>query len=70
MLVTIAAKAGSVYLGVAMSAQPTDDDHEPRRRSREEHLADGRPLPPLEDSVIDEFTEEEWDVFWMAINQA
>jgi len=53
-----------------MSAQPNDDNHEPRRRSREEHLADERPLPPLEDSVIDDFTEEEWDVFWMAINQA
>lgn len=53
-----------------MSAQRTDDHSEPRRMTREEHLADARPLPPLEESVIDDFTDEEWAVFWTAINQA
>jgi len=53
-----------------MSAQRADDAHAPKRKSRDEHLADARQLPPLEESVIDEFTDEEWDVFWTAINQA
>ena len=55
---------------VTMSAQHTNDDEKRRPRSREEHLADTRALPPLEESVIDEFTDEEWDVFWTTITQA
>lgn len=57
-------------LAPAMSAQHADDADAPKRKSREEHLADARQLPPLEESVIDEFTDDEWDVFWTAINQA
>jgi len=53
-----------------MSAQRADDAHAPKRKSRDEHLADARQLPPLEESVIDDFTDDEWDVFLAAINQA
>jgi hypothetical protein len=37
--------------------------------SREEHLRRGRPLPPREEMAIEDLTDEEWEVFWAAINE-
>jgi hypothetical protein len=36
--------------------------------SREEVLCRGRPLPPLEEMVIEDLTDEEEEAFWAAIN--
>jgi hypothetical protein len=36
----------------------------------EELLARGRPLPPYEDMVIEELSDEEAESFWVAITQA
>jgi hypothetical protein len=57
-----------------MSVPHTDDQgHRPPCRSlevaREELLARARPLPPHEDMVIDESTDEEAAAFWAAITQ-
>jgi hypothetical protein len=60
---------------VAMSVPRADDQG---RRSpgeslevpREELLARARPLPPHEDMVIGELTDEEAAAFWAAITQA
>jgi hypothetical protein len=42
----------------------------PRALSREEVLRRARPLPPVEETVIDDLTEEEERVFWEAITSA
>ncbi len=42
----------------------------PRPMTREEHLANGRLIRPLEEMAIDDLTDEEWDAFWTAINEA
>lgn len=39
-------------------------------RSREEILRDARPLPPLEETVIEDLTEEEERLFLEAITTA
>jgi hypothetical protein len=60
---------------VAMSV-PHADDQEHRSPGeylevpREELLARARPLPPHEDMVIGELTDEEAAAFWAAITQA
>jgi hypothetical protein len=35
--------------------------------SREEVLRRGGPLPPLEESAIEDLTDAEWQAFWDAI---
>jgi hypothetical protein len=42
----------------------------PRALSREEILHRARPLPPVEETVIDDLTAEEERVFWEAITSA
>jgi hypothetical protein len=54
---------------VSVSAQPADDRPGASLEvSREEVLRRGRPLPPLEESAIEDLTDEEWQAFWDAIN--
>jgi hypothetical protein len=60
---------------VAMSVPHADDQgHRSPGESlevpREELLARARPLPPHEDMVIGELTDEEAAAFWAAITQA
>jgi hypothetical protein len=48
---------------------------QPRRISgaaptREEVLARAKPLPPREEMLIEDLTEEESEAFWQAINEA
>lgn len=38
--------------------------------SREELLRRGRPLPSLQQLVIEDLTEDEADAFWAALNDA
>jgi hypothetical protein len=42
----------------------------PRALSSEEILRRARPLPPVEETVIEDLTEEEERVFWEAITSA
>jgi hypothetical protein len=56
-----------------VSVQPAGERGDPRRgsslaRSREEHLSWARPLPPPEESAIEDLTDEEWQAFWDAIS--
>jgi hypothetical protein len=54
---------------VSVTVQPTDGRPEaPRALTREEYLARGRPLPALEEMVIEDLTDEEAEAFWVAIN--
>jgi hypothetical protein len=47
---------------------PTWDN--PASTSPEEILRRARPLPPIEETVIDDLTEEEGRIFWEAITSA
>jgi hypothetical protein len=52
-----------------VSVQPADDRPGASLEvSREEVLRRGRPLPPLEEMVIEDLTDEEAEAFWVAIN--
>ncbi|HZQ76105.1 MAG TPA: hypothetical protein VFE55_02165 [Acidimicrobiia bacterium] len=53
-----------------MTVEPADERRrEPARAlTREEYLARGRPLPPLEETAIDDLTDEEWQAFWDCIS--
>jgi hypothetical protein len=52
-----------------MTVQPAGSRPEaPRALTREEYLARGRPLLPLEEMVIEDLTDEEAEAFWAAIN--
>jgi hypothetical protein len=54
---------------VSVPVQPADGRPEaPRALTREEYLARGRPLPALEEMVIEDLTDEEAEAFWAAIN--
>ena len=55
---------------VCVTIQPSDDRRRelPRALTREEYLARGRPLPPLEETAIDDLTDEEWQAFWDCIS--
>ena len=61
---------------VSMSVQHAGDDargESPRASmevARETLLARGRPLPPPEDRIIEDLSEEEAESFWVAITQA
>ena len=53
---------------VSVPVQPADDRPKaPRVLTREEYLARGRPLPPLEETVIEDLTDEEAEAFWECI---
>ncbi|MGL5856846.1 MAG: hypothetical protein ACRC35_00285 [Angustibacter sp.] len=58
-------------------SEPGDGSHRPRvpwdnpnASSREEILRRARPLPPAEESVIEDLTEDEERRFWTAITSA
>jgi hypothetical protein len=56
-----------------VTVQPSNDSPVPKpgaslQRSKEEHLRWARPLPPPEEMVIEDLTDEEWDAFWECIN--
>lgn len=55
-----------------MSTHPAADRGPTRslEMDRDELLRRGRPLPPYDDMVIDELTDEEAEAFWAAINEA
>jgi len=54
---------------VSVTVQPAGSRPEaPRALTREEYLARGRPLLPLEEMVIEDLTDEEAEAFWAAIN--
>jgi len=54
---------------VSVTVQPAGNRPEaPRALTREEHLARGKPLPPLEDTVIEDLTDEEAEAFWECIS--
>ena len=54
---------------MSVTVQPADGRPEaPRALTREEYLARGRPLPALEEMVIEDLTDEEAEAFWAAIN--
>jgi hypothetical protein len=54
---------------VSVTVQPADGRPEaPRALTREEYLARGRPLPALEEMVIEDLTDDEAEAFWAAIN--
>jgi hypothetical protein len=55
------------YAGV-VTRQPADDRPAAIDIAREEVLRRGRPLPPLEESAIEDLTDAEWQAFWDAIN--
>jgi len=47
------------------------DDQPPRRlKTREEILAEAKPLPPRSEMLIEDLTDEEFDAFWKAITEA
>lgn len=47
------------------------DDQPPRRpKTREEILAEAKPLPPRSEMVIEDLTEAEDEEFWKAITEA
>lgn len=47
------------------------DDQLPRRlKTREEVLAEAKPLPPRSEMLIEDLTDEEFDAFWKAITEA
>jgi hypothetical protein len=53
-----------------MSTQPADPPPgESLELSVEEVLRRARPLPPREEMVIDDLTDEEQEAFWAAINE-
>jgi hypothetical protein len=53
-----------------MSTQPADPPpRESLELSVEEVLRRARPLPPREEMVIDDLTDEEQEAFWAAINE-
>ena len=53
-----------------MSTQPADESQERRLPTREEVLARAKPLPPRQEMLIEDLTEEESEAFWQAINEA
>jgi hypothetical protein len=54
---------------VSMTVQPAGGRPEaPRALTREEYLARGKPLPPLEETVIEDLTDEEAEAFWECIS--
>jgi hypothetical protein len=54
---------------VSVTVQPAGSRPEaPRVLTREEYLARGKPLPPLEDTVIEDLTDEEAEAFWECIS--
>jgi hypothetical protein len=61
---------------VSMSVQHTGDDARGESPGaslggvREALLARARPLPPPEDMIIEDLSDEEAEAFWVAITQA
>ena len=54
---------------VSVTVQPAGNRPEaPRAPTREEYLARGKPLPPLEDTFIEDLTDEEAEAFWECIS--
>jgi hypothetical protein len=54
---------------VSVTVQPAGSRPEaPRALTREEYLARGKPLPPLEDTVIEDLSDEEAEAFWECIS--
>jgi hypothetical protein len=55
-----------------MSVQAAGDGQPVRslELSRDELLRRAQPLPPYDEMVITELTDEEADAFWAAINEA
>jgi hypothetical protein len=51
-----------------VTRQSADDRPGAVEMAREEVLRRGRPLPPLEESAIEDLTDAEWQTFWDAIN--
>ncbi|HEY4410326.1 MAG TPA: hypothetical protein VGO87_10625 [Acidimicrobiia bacterium] len=52
-----------------MTVQPASNrPNAPRALTREEYLARGKPLPPLEETVIEDLTDEEAEAFWECIS--
>jgi hypothetical protein len=50
--------------------EPAPSWDNPRALSSEQILQRARPLPPVDDTVIEDLTEEEERVFWEAITSA
>jgi hypothetical protein len=54
---------------VSVTVQPAGSRPEASRAlTREEYLARGKPLPPLEETVIEDLTDEEAEAFWECIS--
>jgi hypothetical protein len=54
---------------VSVTVQPASNrPNAPRALTREEYLARGKPLPPLEETVIEDLTDEEAEAFWECIS--
>lgn len=52
-----------------MSTQRAEEPQERRFPTRDEVLARAKPLPPFDEMVMEDLTEQESAGFWQAINE-